>query len=1122
MHRFIPLLYVVTSFLAAAGSKTASLPLYFEPNQGQADPRVEFLARGSGLTSYLTSREALLSVHGTPVRMHLVGASARKPEGVDRLPGTSSYFRGKDSSKWRTAIPQFGKVRYRDVYPGINVVYYGTNGNLEYDFQIAPGADPRKISMAYDGAQGLKIEANGDLILTTTTGEIRQRRPVVYQEHDGLRSEIAAAYKLTGNRTVALTLADYDWTKPLIVDPMLQYASFFGGPGGDGGHGIKVDAAGNLYIFATLALPQSDSNPFSSTATGSGQEVAIIKFSPAQNAILFVAHVGSTGMNYLDGSTIDASGAMYLSGRTTTNDIPLVNPILSQGTTSTAFFAMSAFITKIAADGKSIVFSTYFAGTAGQDEISSLATDANGNVYMAGLANSGDFPVLKALYQPGAPNQAFLAEVSPSGTLIFSTVYPMIWATCVSLDGNSGVYIAGEAEPSVFPPINSIQPKGPFEDPKAAAVKFSSDGQTVIYSTMFGGDDLGPAQQGGSQVQACAADSLGNLYVTGSTESPGFPLVNAVQNHPGAGEDGFLSGISPQGNTLTFSTLLGGNRDDWPYSVALDAAGRIYVAGQTYSTDFPVLNSAPTSLPKTAGNTGLSYGFVTAYAPGGQSLLYSTLVGGSVQDIAWGIATDSKSNVYVAGQTESPDFPVTKGAYQATYGGNWDAFLLILAPDASITIPATPQVVTFVATVDSPSPASQTVALTAPAGATISTSATTASGGNWLTASLSGTTLSVSANSAGLASADYNGTIQVTAGSATLNIAVILHVTPPPAVLVSYSPDPWPLTSPTGPFQAAPLLTVTGTGFVNGASAHVYSSGSGQSSSRAIDANQVTVVNSTTVQFYTSIGSSTPLTVAVTVTNPYSAESNPLTIQVGAPSPQISAVQNAASGTQGGKSQPVSPGEIITITGLDFGPPFGISAPSSYTSPIMQLGDTQVLFDGVAAPITYVSGSQINAVVPYSLSAKTTTNLTVKYLGVASAPTALNIVPSMAGLFTASAAGSGQASILNQDGSTNSSSNPAALSSTVTLYATGMGTTNPQIADNTVPQANTVQPALPVSVTIDSLPATVTSSYAAPGMLGVLVINAQVPSSAHVGPAIPVVVQVGTSQSQQGVTIAIH
>jgi uncharacterized protein (TIGR03437 family) len=1116
MHRFIPFLLAATSF-ATGGARTANLPLYFEPNQGQADSRVDFLSRGNGVTSYLNSHEAVFSVNGSPVRMRLLGATGSKPEGAEQLPGTSSYFRGSDQSKWRTGIPQFGKVHYRGVYPGVDVVYYGSQGSLEYDFQIAPGADPSKIRIGYTGASRLRIDDRGDLILSTKTGDMVQKRPSVYQERDGVRTEIAAAYKLAGRGTVTLKIADYDRSRALVVDPVLKYGTFFGGPGGGGAQKVKLDAAGNVYLGGVLAIPQSDSDPFSSVANSDSGELAVIKFSPSQNAILFVAHLGTTGRNYMDGFNIDSAGAMYLAGRATTPDIPLVNPILKQGTTSTAFFAMSAFFTKIAADGKSIVYSTYFDGNSGADAIYGVTVDANGNAYIAGEASSSNFPVLNSLYTPGAPNNAFLAKISPTGSLIFSTVYPMVVAFSVALDGVGGVYIGGSCSSNYFATQNSIQQTGTWGVPYAAAVKFSTDGQTVLYSTMFG-DNVG-----GGQIQAIAADPQGNLYAAGVTEGNGtFPLVNPVQNHAGYGEDVFVAIINPQGNALTFSTYLGGNGDDWPQDLTMDAAGRIYVVGYTLSSDFPVLNPAPTSVPK-SGEGKPYYGFLSAFAPGGQSLLYSMYIGGSMVDDAWGVATDAANNVYVAGGSNSPDFPFTAAGYQKTNGGASDEFLLILGPDASSQIPSitsTPQVVSFFATFGAAAgPAPQTVALTAPAGVTLTTSVSTASGGNWLTAALSGTSLTVSVNPAGLTGADYRGTIQVTAGSATASIPVILHVIPPPPVLISYSPDPVPLA---GPFNGPPPgpLTITGTGFQKGASAHVYVSASGLPTSYILAPGQVTVIDTNTVQLYTGTGSSTPFAFAVTVSNPYSAESNPLTIQIGSPSPQISAVQNAASGPQGGNLQPVSPGEMITITGVDFGSPLGISAPSSYTTPVTQLADTQVLFDGVPVPLTYVSSSQINAVAPYSLAGKTSVNVTVQYLGVASAATTLPVVPSMVGLFTANSSGTGQASIVNQDASTNSTSNPAALGSSVTFYATGMGATNPQIQDNVVPQNTSVQPALPILAMIDNQSANVVSAYAAPGMLGVLVINVQVPASAHVGNAIPVVVQVGSSQSQQGTTMA--
>lgn len=266
MHRFIPFILAAASAFAYGEARTANLPLYFEPNQGQADSRVDFLSRGNGVTSYLNSREAVFNVNGSPVRMLLKGAAVTRPEGTEQLPGTSSYFRGSDQTKWRVGIPQFGKVQYRGVYPGVDVVYYGSKGSLEYDFQIAPGADPSKIRIGYTGASRLRIDDRGDLILSTKTGDMVQKRPSVYQERDGVRTEIAAAYRPAGRGTVTLKIGEYDRSRALVVDPVLKYGTFFGGPGGGGAQKVKLDAAGNVYMGGVLAIPQSDTDPFSSVA----------------------------------------------------------------------------------------------------------------------------------------------------------------------------------------------------------------------------------------------------------------------------------------------------------------------------------------------------------------------------------------------------------------------------------------------------------------------------------------------------------------------------------------------------------------------------------------------------------------------------------------------------------------------------------------------------------------------------------------------------------------------------------------------------------------------------------------------------------------------------------------
>lgn len=1115
--------FLIAQILLAAGAfgATPSLPLYFEPNQGQAHPQVEFLSRGNASLSYLTSREAIFTVGGSPVKMHLTGASSSKPEGIDRLPGTSSYFRGQDKTKWHTAIPQFAKVRYREVYPGVDLIYYGTGGNIEYDFQIAPGADPARIHIAYEGTTRLRLDRNGDLILSTKTGELRQRSPKVYQDIDGHRAEIAVSYKLDGRKNVGFTLAAYDRSKPLIVDPVLQYSTYFGGPGEDGGDAVRVDAAGNVYLGLTLAMPQSDANPFSSSATNSGGpfEGAVVKFSPTQNAILFVAHVGADGNTLTKALAIDAAGDMFLAGSTTSADFPLVNPIVPQNSGASAFGGMP-FLTKIAADGTTLLYSTYFGGS-GADNIQGLALDTTGNLYLAGEATSSNFPILNALYPSGQNAYSFLAKISPAGALIFSTLYPgTAGATAVAVD-STGVYMAAQAVSEWFPLTNSIQtartPIQPPNGPIVGAVKFALDGQSVFYSSMFGGTL-------GETPFAAAVDAQGNFYIAGLTSSTDFPVVNAVQNTLGGDEDGFIAEVSPTGNSLVFATYLGGTGQDDIVSMALDSAANIYVVGTTLSANFPVLNSGATSIQKAAGQKTPYYAFVTAYSPGGKSMLYSMLVGGSQQEVAHAVAVDGTGNVYVVGESSSPDLPVTSNAYQKSFGGWWDAFMMVLGPTSASLVPsvaASPQVVSFTAP-GNVAPPAQTVNLTAPAGAVFTTSVSTASGANWLSATLVGASqLSVAVNPAGLAQGTYSGTIVVSTGTGTpATISVVLIVPPPAAVLTSYS-----LTAASSPIPGLPgPLTIYGSGFVKGASGKVYLNGAlgaGQPNYIYIEPESLAVVDANTVQFYTGVGSETPITIAVSVTNPGSVESNALPVLIGPPSPSITGVQNSAFASQPNSIQPVAPGEMITITGLDFGSPVGISAPANSGTPSTQLGNTQVLFNGVAVPITYVSFSQINALAPFSLNGALTANIAVNYLGVTSAPVTVQVVPSMTGLFTANSTGTGQGYILNQDGTLNSAANPAAAGSTVTVFATGMGATNPPIPDGTVPQSSNIPPVLPVAAMIGTQAANVVSAYAAPGLIGIFAASVQVPSGVSSGSAIPIQLGVGASQSQTGVTIAI-
>src|SRR5437879_4297575 len=315
------------------------LPLSFEANQGQTDPQVRFLSRGSGYTLFLTPTEAVLTLTkadahakrripgeatlaelekhaGTVLRIRLVGANP-VPEvaGVGELPGKSNYFVGNDPKKWRANVPTYVKVEYRDVYPGVNLVYYGNQRQLEHDFVVSPGADPKAITLAFEGMDDMAIDGVGDLVLRADGSEVRLRQPVVYQDQDGQRAMIPTRYVLKAERQVSFEVAAYDATKPLIIDPVLAYSTYLGGSNSDGGSGIAVDAAGNAYVTGNA---NSTNFPTTTGAFRNGlvgfADAFVTKLDPTGSTLLYSTYLGGSNFNDATGIAVDAAGNAYDTG----------------------------------------------------------------------------------------------------------------------------------------------------------------------------------------------------------------------------------------------------------------------------------------------------------------------------------------------------------------------------------------------------------------------------------------------------------------------------------------------------------------------------------------------------------------------------------------------------------------------------------------------------------------------------------------------------------------------------------------------------------------------------------------------------------------------------------------
>lgn len=1071
------MLRILTGLLAlvtAAGAVT--MPLYFEPNLGQAHPRVQYVSRGNGVTAYLADNAVAFSVGGSSLVMRLEGARPRRMEARDRLPGFSAYFTGNDRSKWRANVPQFGKILYQDVYPGIDLVYYGHEGRLEYDFELAPGADPRAIRVAYDGATNIRMD-RGDLVIATAKGQLRHRRPVVYQNAGAARTMIQASYVLYPDRTVGFQLAAYDRTRPVVVDPVVEYATYLGGSGIDAANAVKVDSSGNVYLAGSVAMPSPGGDPFvPATPDAYDSAAVVIKYSPSQKAILSVAQLGSEGISGAGRLDVDATGAIYLTGTTDSARFPLMNAV----NTENRAHAFTPFVAKIAADGRTLVFSTYFGGT-GLDQYGSIAAGPDGSAYVTGTAVARDFTLTDRTLDTSHGSRAFLAKFNPDGSLGFSRLFGSASSGAsqgsgIALDDNGNIYITGATSVSDFPVKNAFQSSF-RKDPLLAsmlglraafAAKFTSDGKTLVYSTLLGGD-------GDDAATSAAVDRQGNLYIAGSTTSTDLPVVNPVQDRLGGMQNGFIAELNPQGNALLFLTYAGGSSKDQVHDVAVDSSGNIYAAGEAESDDFPLRKPIAARTPNGPN------AFAMKFAPGGRGLLFSTLIGGSQDDRGSGIAADSNGAAYLAGQTGSADLPLIN-AFQASYGGQRDMFLVKLAPDAAppASIIALPSSVTFTMVTGGSAPAPQVIDITPPAGG-MPGAFTAAVEGSWLsvtpgTGSSPGQ-IAVSVNPVGLGIGVYSGVVQITAdGGPATDIPVVFRVTPPTPVLASVTPAQFDVAhfdvlNPPATLPAI-TLTISGSNLVSGATAWVTTFVPENSMSYAttfVDANTVQVTLPLSVQ---------ATLLSIRVSNPGTPPSNPLNLMEG--KPLIGAAR--VTGT-------IAPGQMVVISGINVGPLAPFLAPKDGTA-VTALGNTQVLFDGVPAQLVSAYFREVRAIVPEAVATRTSTNIVVRHFDQSSPRLAVAVGNNPS---PANPLGPGVSAVLNPDGSLNSESNPVAPDSVVKLVID-----NAQLAPGWQ---------FPPSVTINGITAPLVPMDNTIGIAGKLQFQVRVPASIASGAEVPVVAQ---------------
>jgi hypothetical protein len=609
-----------------------TLPLHFEPNLGQWDSHVRFAARTGNYSLALKDAEAtLVPVAGGPsVSLSLAGANpAPRVEGIDPLPGRSQYFLGNRPRNWRTGVPQYGRVRYRDVYPGVDLVYYGQDARLEYDFLLQPGADPARIRMRFNGSSRISISPQGDLLLDTAAGQVVQKRPLIYQAdaRTGARRAIAGRYRLLGKNMAGVVVGGYDRSQPLTIDPVLQYATLFGGAGADGVTAVRVDEKGFIYVAGYMTTSGFDSGGGTQTALAGKTDGFVAKVDPnfgGPASLVYFTYLGGTDLDFINDMVLDAANRIYLTGSTLSTDFPsagnAVQPAHSKVVTVTGLpnEDSDAFVTVLDLSQQgtnALVYSSYLGGQ-NTDEGRGIAVDAAGLIYVTGSTMSGDFPITASAFQNAlwGSQDAFIAKIDPSTT-------------------------------------------------------------TLAYSSFLGGNDYDDGR-------SIVVTPDGMAYATGATLSEQYPWNGSVFHTTLQGPDIWLAQVDTTKSgvaSMPYVTYFGGSGWDEPEKLALDPQGKVWLTGFTLSPDFPVTADAFQPRP----NSPWGQAFVTRLdIPAAPSalVLYSTYLGGTLADVALSLTVDANGMVYVTGYAMSPDFPTTPDGIQSGYPGGIDAFLTKLDP----------------------------------------------------------------------------------------------------------------------------------------------------------------------------------------------------------------------------------------------------------------------------------------------------------------------------------------------------------------------------------------------------------------------------------------------------------
>ncbi len=657
------------------------IPLQFKRIPGSSQNPERFVGRGRGYgvtlgpegfaVTFAASRATEPGGASPPlhkIRARLSGSSAQLLKGSHSTGAVVNEFSGNRAEAWRTGIPTYESVTASSIYPGIDIVYYGNARRLEYDFIVSPLSDPRKIELSFEGVRNVEVDRNGDLILTTPDGiRLRQLKPTMYQVQDGHRIGVSGGYSVDEDGSVRFRVGDYERSRDLIIDPILVHGTYFGGSGVDSAAAVTEDMDGMIYLaggtFSDDLLLQ---DPLQATR-GGDEDAYLTKIDPSTNTVIFSTYIGGTSDDRGLLVRTDSGGNVYLSGTTRSFNFPTQDPALPalRG-------GVDVFLSKLSPDGSTLLRSTYLGGGQGETP-TGLSVTPHGAVTIGGYTTSRDFPVASEIQTDLAgKDDFFVTQFRASGSISFSTYFgggDIDRAHGMSVDSDGNILLAGETRSADFPLMD------PFQDTlasttDAAAVRIDPEAPALLYSTYLGGtaDD---------RARSIGTDMERHIVVVGETASTDFPVVNALQSVNAGAEDLFVTRLTPSGNAAILSTYFGGSASDLAQEGVLESS-QVYLAGTTESPDFPTRDPIQGNL------AGGSDALLARIDLTRISVSFSTLLGGSGVDRARDLLRTTSGRLFLAGTTESSDFPVEADALDSTLSGASDGFLVEISETFSL------------------------------------------------------------------------------------------------------------------------------------------------------------------------------------------------------------------------------------------------------------------------------------------------------------------------------------------------------------------------------------------------------------------------------------------------------